>query len=107
MLFVNLATRLVGLAVVAMLAVGYYTAVKVGLDSRAGTRPCVASPSPVVVHVPAGDVAYARSAGWPRVMFRGDPVGWAPALDHSPTAARVRARTARFCPSRRFRLEAR
>jgi hypothetical protein len=101
-LWVHLVSRVFALALIAMVAFAYYWSVDGALSGR---RPCVASPSPVVMHVSAGDVAYARSRGWPTVLYRGDPLRWSlVSLDRSPAGRRVERRSRGFCPERRFRL---
>jgi hypothetical protein len=104
-LWAHLLGRLAALAVVAMVAYGWYWSVGYAIDQ---SQSCVAEPSPVVLHVPASTVAYARERGWPRELYRGDPLRWSVvALDRSEAARRVERRSRRFCPERRFRLEAR
>lgn len=101
MIWVHLGARLFLLAAIALVAYAYYWTVSFGIDHG---RPCVAVPSPVVVHVSARDVAYARARRWPRELSRGSRRWAVVAGDRSATGRRVVARSRGFCETRRFRL---
>jgi hypothetical protein len=107
-LFVHLFARIIGLLVLALLPLACYLSYLAGQEYLAATERCVASPSPVVVHVSRADVAYARAQGWPRELSRGDALSWSVvSLDRSATGRRVERVSRRFCSERRFRLVAR
>jgi hypothetical protein len=95
------------LAVVVLIVYSWVAAVRYGIHEGDVAQRCHPQPGVVVLHVARGDVRYAHRMGWPRVMSRGDRLGFAPALDHSRQAGSVRVRVAGLCRDQRFRLVAR